>query len=100
MKFALQLTRLRETATKGAPSTGIALYHDGNETVSSVACNGDALSLVETDQALYQGRIEIWSLVVPDSGTHDVAIACEFLYSRSAHTGVSAFSGVNLSMPP
>jgi len=79
---------------------GNTACHDGNETVSSVAYAGDALSLVGTDKAFDQGQIDIWNLVMPVSEPHDVAIACEFLYSRSAHTGVSAFSGVNLSMPP
>jgi hypothetical protein len=39
---------------------GITIYNDGNETVSSVTYNGDALSPVGSVQRLDQGRVEIW----------------------------------------
>lgn len=110
VKFIYEFVQLRGAATMAishATSGSNRLiplemtpYGDGNVTVSSVAYADDALSLVGTDKAFDQGQIDIWNLAMPVSGTHDVSIACEFLYSRSAHTGVSAFSGVNLSMPP
>ena len=71
---------------------GITPYHDGNETVSSVACKGDALSLVGIAQRFGQGGIDTWSLATPDVGTHDVDISFDSELSRNAAARVTAFA--------
>jgi hypothetical protein len=78
----------------------ITPYKDGNETVSSVADNDDALSLVGTDKRHDQGRIEIWSLVAPDVGTHDVVISFDSQLSSSAAACAATVGGVNQRTPP
>ncbi len=76
---------------------GVSMNLGSGETVSSVAYNGDGLTLVDTE-ANGDARIEIWKLVNPDAVTDDVDV----VLSRSADgttVGVTTFTGVDQSTP-
>ena len=69
----------------------------GPETVSSITYNGVNLSLVGT-RLDGDSRVEIWSLVNPDLGTHDVDIV--FSGTPDGNTaGVMTFTGVDQTTP-
>ncbi len=79
---------------------GVSIAHpSAAPPVSSVTYNGVGLSLVGS-QATSDGfaRIEIWSLVAPDLGTHDVVITLSGAPSSGA-AGVMTFTGVNQATP-
>ena len=58
--------------------------HNG-DSVSGVTYNGNALSHVGTQAGVGQTRVEIWSLVAPDLGTHDVVVS----FATNAHDGAT-----------
>jgi hypothetical protein len=66
--------------------------------VSSVTYNGDGLTLVRA-QTLTSNRVEIWAMVAPDEGTHDVVISL----SDEADLGLCAYAishtGVDQTTP-
>ena len=78
---------------------GVSFNNDAYETVSSVTYNGAALSLVDSVAEADDARVEIWSLVAPDTGTHDVVITFSAQLTRSAVAGVTTFTGVHQTTP-
>jgi hypothetical protein len=78
---------------------GVALNPSQSETVSSITYNGASLSLVGSAQQASDTRVEIWSLVAPDTGTHDVVITFSANLLYGAKAGVITFTGVNQSTP-
>lgn len=78
---------------------GIALNNDNFETVGSVTYNGVLLSLVGSAAQADDARVEIWSLVAPDTGTHDVVITFSAELIRTAVVGVTTFTGVDQVTP-
>jgi hypothetical protein len=78
---------------------GITIYNQGSETVSSVTYNGAALSPVGSVQRLTESRVEIWSLVAPATGTHDVVITFNAQLSNNATAGAITFTGVDQGTP-
>jgi hypothetical protein len=78
---------------------GVSINNDLNETVSSVTYNGDPLSLEGFVAQADDARVEIWSLVAPDTGTNDVVITFSDQLWRSAAVGVMTFTGVDQGTP-
>ncbi len=78
---------------------GISMNPSG-ETVSSVTYNGVNLTHVGTQEdGAALARVEIWSLVAPDTGTHDVVVNFTDLGHKGASVGVMTFTGVNQTTP-
>jgi hypothetical protein len=78
---------------------GVSIDNDDSETVSSVTYNGVGLSPVGAQNSVDDVRVEIWSLVAPSTGTHDVVINFSTGLRRSAHAGVMTFTGVHQTTP-
>lgn len=78
---------------------GITLHNESGETVTSVTYNGSALSPVGSAQQGTESRVEIWSLVAPDTGAHDVVVTFSAQLSRNASIGIATFTGVDQSTP-
>ncbi|MFQ6023537.1 MAG: DUF4347 domain-containing protein, partial [Acidiferrobacterales bacterium] len=80
---------------------GISFGVDQLDTVSAVTYNGTALTLVgvqeSTDNA--KSRVEIWSLVAPDTGTHNVDVTYSGTNHEGATIGVMTFNGVDQTTP-
>jgi len=79
---------------------GVSIAHpSAAPPVSSVTYNGVSLGPVGS-QATSDGfaRIEIWSLVAPDLGTHDVVVTLSGTPS-GATAGVMTFTGVDQATP-
>ena len=74
---------------------GISMNPSG-ESVSSVTYNGINLTHVGTQEdGAALARVEIWSLVAPDTGTHDVVVNFTDLGHKGASVGVMTFTGVD-----
>lgn len=78
---------------------GVSIDNDDSETVSSVTYNGVGLSFVGAQNSVDDARVEIWSLVAPSTGTHDVVITFSAPLRRSGHAGVMTFTGVHQTTP-
>ena len=79
---------------------GVSISHaSAAPPVSTVTYNGVSLILVDA-QATSDGfaRVEIWKLVAPDLGTHDVVVTLSGT-PGGATAGVMTFTGVNQSTP-
>lgn len=78
---------------------GVSINNDNLETVSSVTYNGmTAQSLGSVDHQGSRGddaRVEIWGLVEPAQGSHDVVVTFSASLRRYAVVGVVTFTGVN-----
>jgi len=78
---------------------GISYNNDDYETVTGVTYNGTALSQVGTVNNSDDARVCIYSLVAPDSGTHNVIINFSDALNDGAIAGVVTFTGVDQSTP-
>jgi len=82
---------------------GVSINNDNSETVSSISYNGVPLTFVGAINNMRSGgddaRAEIWQLVTPSAGTHDVVITLSSAPSRGAVAGVITFTGVDQSTP-
>lgn len=78
---------------------GVSLWNEDLETVSSVTYGGVALTRIGTAQNSDDGRVEIWKLVNPSSGTANVSISFSSRVQKGAGAGVMTFSGVDQSDP-
>ena len=78
---------------------GISFGQDKGDNVASVTHNGTPLALVGArDNGVALGsRVEIWSLVAPDAGTHDVVVNFSGTSHRGATIGIMTFNGVDQS---
>ncbi|MCP4857295.1 MAG: DUF4347 domain-containing protein, partial [Fuerstiella sp.] len=76
---------------------GISFGEDKGDSVSSVTYNGTSLTLVgardNSDTAT--ARVEIWKLVAPVTGTHNVVVNISGTSHEGATIGVMTFTGVN-----
>ena len=70
---------------------GISMAPRSGYTVSSVTYNGDNFSVVGTREQSDKARIEIWRLVAPDTGTHDVVVTLSNSGHEGAAVGVMTF---------
>jgi hypothetical protein len=78
---------------------GISLDPSNDETVSSITYNGTPLTYVGSATYSNDARAEIWQLVAPDTGTHDVVITFDKNLVYGAVAGVMTFTNVNQSTP-
>ncbi len=78
---------------------GVSFNNDILETVTGVTYNGAALTLEGTETNSDDARVEIWSLVAPDTGTHNVVITFSAALNQEAVAGVMTFTGVDQSTP-
>jgi type II secretory pathway pseudopilin PulG len=78
---------------------GVSMNNDGYETVTGITYNGAALTLVGTEATTDDARVEIWSLVAPSTGTHNVVITFSAALEQEAHAGVMTFAGVDQTAP-
>jgi hypothetical protein len=78
---------------------GLAFDNDNLETVSSVTYNSVALTsqiqINNTDDAW----AEIWTLVAPDTGTHDMVLTFSTSLLQQATVGVMSLTGVDQTTP-
>ncbi|MCA9131577.1 MAG: DUF4347 domain-containing protein, partial [Planctomycetales bacterium] len=76
---------------------GISFGEDDDQYVSSVTYNGTALSLVgaQDHPDSNKSRIEIWALVAPDVGTHNLVVGFSDTDHHGATIGVMTFNGVD-----
>jgi prepilin-type N-terminal cleavage/methylation domain-containing protein len=78
---------------------GISYNNDDYETVTGVTYNGTALTEVGTENNADDARVCIYSLVAPDTGTHNVVINFSDALNQGAIAGVVTFTGVDQSTP-
>jgi prepilin-type N-terminal cleavage/methylation domain-containing protein len=78
---------------------GVSMNNDGYETVTGVTWNGTALTLVGTEANDDDARVEIWRLVAPSTGTHNVVVTFSAALEQEAHAGVMTFAGVDQTTP-
>jgi prepilin-type N-terminal cleavage/methylation domain-containing protein len=78
---------------------GVSMNNDGYETVTGVTYNGTALTLVGSEATTDDARVEIWRLVAPSTGTHNVVITFSAALLQEAHAGVMTFAGVDQTTP-
>jgi hypothetical protein len=82
---------------------GVSINNDSSETVASVTYDGQLLSSVGSINHQGSGgddsRVEIWSLINPPAGTHDVVINFSASLQRYAVGGVITFTGVHQTDP-
>jgi hypothetical protein len=78
---------------------GVSMNNNNFETVSSITCNGVPLTYVNSQTQADDARVEIWKLVDPPVGTHDVVITFSAAVTRYAVAGVATFTGVDQTDP-
>ena len=78
---------------------GVSLQNGDYEYVTGVTYNSTPLALVGAEARDDDSRIEIWELVSPESGTHDVVITFNETLSNGATAGVMTFTGVDPATP-
>ena len=62
------------------------------ESVSSITYNGDALSLLGSEEAASGCRVELWGMIAPDTGTNSIAVTL----SGSIASSSTAISFINV----
>jgi hypothetical protein len=78
---------------------GVSFDPNNDEVVSSVTYNGTCLSFVGSATYSNDARVEIWQLVAPDTGAHDVVITFDKKLSYGAVAGIMTFTGVHQTTP-
>ena len=78
---------------------GVSFNNDNYETVTSVTYNGTALTKVGERNNSDDAMVYIYSLVAPDTGTHNVVITFSAALAQEAVAGVMTFNGVDQSTP-
>jgi hypothetical protein len=78
---------------------GVSINNEDFETVSSVTYNGVALTHVGSATEADDAVVEIWRLVNPPTGTHNVVITFSAVLTREAVAGVMTFTGVDQTTP-
>ena len=74
---------------------GISFGQDGGDSVDSVTYNGANLTMVGVHDNGNSARVEIWQLVAPDIGTHDVVVNFSGTNHDGATIGITTFIGVD-----
>jgi hypothetical protein len=75
---------------------GVSL-NASTDTVSGITYNG--VPLTQKGYWPVQPRVEIWYLVAPPTGAHDVVITFSANLKQGAKAGVMTFTGANQSTP-
>ena len=82
---------------------GVSINDDEYETVSSITYGGSALTRVGAIDNSRSGgddaRVEIWQLLAPETGMHDVVIRFSAPLEEQAVVGVMTFTGVDQGSP-
>ena len=78
---------------------GVSFNNDSYETVTGVTYNGVVLTLVGTVANSDDSRIEIWRLIAPDIGTHNVVVTFSANLAQEGFAGVVTFTGVDQTTP-
>lgn len=78
---------------------GVTLNNYNSETVSSITYNGAALTPVGSVASTTNIRVEIWRLIAPTTGTHDVVITFSANLRYGAKAGVATFTGAHQTTP-
>ena len=78
---------------------GVSINNDNFETVSSITYGGNPLSFVGEETQTDDARVEIWQLLNPPVGTHDVVIAFSADLKRNAVAGAITFTDVDQTNP-
>jgi hypothetical protein len=85
---------------------GVSIDNREQETVASVTYNGLSLSLVGTRTNSNDARVELWRLIAPPTGTHNVVVTftegnepSPAGLNRAAVIGVITFTGVDQTTP-
>ncbi len=80
---------------------GISFGQDHDESIASVTYNGANLTLVGTrdNGDSSKSRVEIWSLLAPDIGTHDVVVNVSDDGHDGVAIGVMTFTNVDQGTP-
>jgi prepilin-type N-terminal cleavage/methylation domain-containing protein len=78
---------------------GVSINNDSNETVTSLTYNGTDLAKVDDITNSDDARVEIWSLVAPDTGEHNLVITFSAALEQEAVAGVVTFNGVDQTTP-
>jgi uncharacterized repeat protein (TIGR01451 family) len=72
---------------------GVSIRNSASQTVSSVTFNGTGLNLVGQTTNSTNARVEIWRLIAPATGSHNVVVnlsaAARFAGGAASFTGVS-----------
>jgi hypothetical protein len=78
---------------------GVSMQPEG-ASVSSVKYNGADLTLVGAEEnSAGKARVEIWQLIAPDTGIHDVVVNLTDTGHKGVIVGVMTFNGVNQTTP-
>ncbi|MGB6045519.1 MAG: DUF4347 domain-containing protein, partial [Pirellulales bacterium] len=79
---------------------GVSMDAQTSASVTSVTYNGSALSLVGTIQDTGSNvRVELWQMVAPATGTHDVVVSFSQSMTEGGIAGVMTFNGVDQTTP-
>ena len=79
---------------------GVSIRPRFGETVSSVTYNGVPFpAAILTETRGQTARVELWRLLAPDTGTHDVVITFSADLNKGAVAGVITFTGVDQTTP-
>jgi hypothetical protein len=78
---------------------GVAFNNDNYETVTSVTYNGTALTKVGERANSDDAMVYIYSLVAPDTGTHNVVVTFSAALAQEGIAGVTTFTGVDQTTP-
>lgn len=78
---------------------GVSINNDYLETVLSITYDGKYLTYVNSETQSDDARVEIWMLVDPPTGTHNVVITFSADLKRYAVGGVITFTGVDQTDP-
>ncbi len=76
----------------------VSMAHPNGKSVGSITYNGTSLSLVGA-RGSGDARVEIWGLVAPDLGTHNVVVSLTGSPDEGTVVGVSTFAGVDQTTP-
>jgi len=78
---------------------GVTINQGAHEKVASVTWNGTNLSFVGQKHGHPDVRVEIWSLLAPETGTHNVVVTFDKNLQHSGSAGVLTFTNVDQTTP-
>ena len=94
---SLNISHTTTSASDRLMLVGVSMEED-SESVSSVTYNGQNLTFVGAE-GTGGARVEIWSMIAPDSGTHNVVVNLTGSGNDATTVGVTTFEGVDQSTP-
>ena len=78
----------------------VSMANPGSRTVSDISYNGTMLTFVGAHaNGSNEARVEVWALVAPDLGAHDVVVTLSGANSAGTVVGVTSFTGVDQTTP-